>query len=372
MGIERLFLLYLPLTTLLDPYPFAIDEAFDTYRLLVDSAGTNIGMSGRKLNVIMTGDSAGATLAVSVMIKILEHNAATANSIPSHPIPAPLSLVLNYAALDFNFTSWMNPANLKVLRSEHSSGNLPGLKDLAHQKDHLGHVSPLSMVGDKRPSKHGRSKLRRKSSWRDTFGLSASGGEEKAGPKPRSRHTLGPSGISEPGSSSSRVFIGRPRERSATNPEDGGALADAESESEQDFLHLPEEERPIQARVRHIYPDGLPLAHPPPIPATASVLERQQEELSAAVAEADSKATTSGKEKAKGEGGEPIGTRLTMTSRTGYFQDRVISPSMVRISRKLLVYLLIQIIFRCVPWLSCTSDPTATQTSPQTIIYHPS
>jgi hypothetical protein len=27
---------------------------------------------------------------------------------------------------------------------------------------------------------------------------------------------------------------------------------------------------------------------------------------------------------------EPIGTRLTMTSRTGYFQDRIISPTMVR------------------------------------------
>jgi len=41
-----------------DPYPFAIDEAFDVYRLLVDSGGTSIGMSGRKLNVILTGDSA--------------------------------------------------------------------------------------------------------------------------------------------------------------------------------------------------------------------------------------------------------------------------------------------------------------------------
>ena len=337
MWVLSLLMLNLPLT-LIDPYPFAIEEAFDIYRLLVDSAGTNIGMSGRKLNIIITGDSAGATLAVSVMIKILEHNAATANSIPSHPIPSPLSLVLNYAALDFNFTSWMSPANLKVLRSEHSSGNLPGLKDLARQKDHLGHVSPLSMVGDKRLSKYGRDKLRRKSSWRDTFGLSASGEEEKAGPEPRSRHSPGPSGSSGP-SSSSRVHIGRLKEHSLANAEDGGTLADAESDSEQDFLHLPEEERPIQARVRHIYPDGLPLAHPPPIPTTASVLERQQEELSAAVAEADSKASTSGKEKAKGVGGEPIGTRLTMTSRAGYFQDRVVSPSMVRKFQLSLVFL---------------------------------
>jgi acetyl esterase/lipase len=43
---------------LIDPYPFAIDEAFDTYRVLAESAGQLIGMSGKKLNIIMTGDSA--------------------------------------------------------------------------------------------------------------------------------------------------------------------------------------------------------------------------------------------------------------------------------------------------------------------------
>ena len=41
-----------------DPYPFAIDECFDAYRTLVASAGKIIGMSGSKLNVIFTGDSA--------------------------------------------------------------------------------------------------------------------------------------------------------------------------------------------------------------------------------------------------------------------------------------------------------------------------
>ena len=45
-------------TPLLDPYPYAIDEAFDVYRVLVESAGTAIGMSGRKLNIIISGDSA--------------------------------------------------------------------------------------------------------------------------------------------------------------------------------------------------------------------------------------------------------------------------------------------------------------------------
>lgn len=42
----------------IDPYPFAIDEAFDTYRVLVESKGKVIGMSGKSLNMIVSGDSA--------------------------------------------------------------------------------------------------------------------------------------------------------------------------------------------------------------------------------------------------------------------------------------------------------------------------
>lgn len=45
------------LCLLTDPYPFAIDECFDVYRLLVESGGRVIGMAGHKLNVIISGDS---------------------------------------------------------------------------------------------------------------------------------------------------------------------------------------------------------------------------------------------------------------------------------------------------------------------------
>ena len=75
-----------------------------------------------------------------MVVKVLElrHVAPTSH----HPIvlPLPTAMVLNYAALDFNFTSWMTGDNLRVLRSEQSSGNLPGLKELAEQKDHLKHI----------------------------------------------------------------------------------------------------------------------------------------------------------------------------------------------------------------------------------------
>jgi hypothetical protein len=317
----------------------------------------------------------GATLAVSVMIKILEHNnnTSTATTVPPQPIPSPVALVLNYAALDFNFTSWMSPANLRVLRSEQSSGNLPGIKELAIQKDHLGHVSPLSMVGDKRPSRHGKNKLKRQSSWRDTIrGLTNSGEEDKEVLRLKSRHTAMEQTTSMPGSSS-RILIGR-RERARTLPyvEDGGALADAESDdqepSESDFKHLREEDRPIQARVRHVYPQTSTQSNSP-LPTTLSTLEKQQEQLSAAIEEANSMASISPGKKEKGKG-EPIGTRLTMTSRSGYFQDRVISPSMVRLDLVLVGLCIKSICYRCVRWLSCTLDRIEIQISPLTTTSH--
>ena len=84
--------------------------------------------------------SSGGTLAVNVVVKILELRQLAPTS--HHPIilPLPTAVVLNYAALDFNFTSWMTADNLRVLRSEQSSGNIPGLKELAEQKDHLKHI----------------------------------------------------------------------------------------------------------------------------------------------------------------------------------------------------------------------------------------
>ncbi|KAG2355179.1 Alpha/Beta hydrolase protein [Suillus spraguei] len=256
------------------PYPFAIDECFDVYQAIVMSTGRCIGMSGKKLNIILTGDSAAS-------------------------LPAPIALVLSYAALDFNFTSWMSPENLQVLRSEQSSGNLPGIHELASQKDHLQHVSPLSMVGDRKHGS-GRRKLHRRRSWKDAL-------------------------LDFTGRKSSVVSFGTRAGRNSarTNPmghDDSGFWASSASDEDEPVR---EEDRPLEDRVRYVYPecvgsgDGAHLHQK---------LERQQEQLCAAVAEADNKVSSTKSEDKKRE---LIGTRLTMTSRTGYFQDRIIPPSMV-------------------------------------------
>ncbi|KAH7912001.1 Alpha/Beta hydrolase protein [Hygrophoropsis aurantiaca] len=310
------------------PYPFAMDECFDVYRVLMESAGSSIGMSGKKLNVIISGDSAGATLVVGVMIKILQYNSKQMNG--SQHLPHPLALVLNYAALDFNFTSWMSPENLRVLRSEQSSGNLPGLRELASQKDHLQHVSPLSMVGD-RHRKGSKRRLKRRTSWRDAL-------RDLAGDVDESQPVLPPMRQHHSSTSVKRALslksVGLARERARTQPsshDDSGFWADSESDDEyQSSKHVKEEDLPLEDRVRFVYNDT-PGTHSS-LRVTPSSLEKQQEKLCAAVAEADIKAisATNGEPKEKGKQRVPIGTRLTMTSRTGYFQDRIISPSMMR------------------------------------------
>ncbi|KAJ7446239.1 Alpha/Beta hydrolase protein [Mycena galericulata] len=303
------------------PYPFAIDEAFDTYKLLVESVGTLVGMSGKRLNVLLTGDSAGASVAANVVFKIIEHNENPANRVSK--LPQPIALVFSYPALDFNFTSWMTPDNLRVLRTEESSGSFPGLKELAAQKDHLKHISPLSMVGDKRPGAPRRKPLRRQQSWKDTIrGLTSGGEEDSSTLGPRKRRSS--SALKTPNSRRS-TFL-EPRHR--PNSLDEQTALDVETESDQeDFDQYREEDRPIQARVRYVYPESSPKPGSA-IPRSNSAVVKQQHELSVAVEEANTKATE--RYGGKGKQKEPIGTRLTMTSRTGYFQDRIITPSMMR------------------------------------------
>ncbi|KAF5370750.1 hypothetical protein D9758_001917 [Tetrapyrgos nigripes] len=302
------------------PYPFAIDEAFDTYRVLAESAGSVIGMCGKKFGVVMSGDSAGGTLAVNVVTKILEHNATHTKR---GFLPLPLMVILTYAALDFNFTSWMSEDHLRILRAEQSEGNL---QDLVEQKDHLAHISPLAMVGD-RPfgprSQRNSTKLQRRSSWRDTLRGLANVAES---PTLTSRRDGGRSPILSPSSSRrslKRRTWGNSSQQQLFVREANGNAPDSDSEDE-DYSKRREQDRPIQARVKYIHPDSAQLSR-----WLETGSEKQQKELSAAVVEADSKAVSAMTKRGE-KNQEPIGVRLTMTSRSGFFQDRIVSPSMMR------------------------------------------
>jgi hypothetical protein len=172
------------------------------------------------------------------------------------PIQRPIALVFAYPALDFNFTSWMTPEHLRVLRTEQSSNHLPGFEE---GKDHMRHKSPLSVVSDVDPD------------------------------KPRS---------AKPGWG--RSMSGNWRWIAS------GSKADVRDATQSDKRK--EEEKPLTERVK------------------TPMVEKSMESLQHAL-----HAAARAEESARGDqvSVAPLGTRLTMTSRTGYFQDRIISPSMV-------------------------------------------
>lgn len=153
------------------------------------------------------------------------------------------------------------------------------------------------MVKEKKSSKR---RIKRRTSWKDMLKGFTSGGEDNAKPKGRALPT-------------------------ALGGADEGTLADAESDDDDDDLSkVKEEDRPIEARVLYNYPNGVST-----VLKSTSALQNHQHELSLAIAEADSKAAKAMSTKSSSSKA-PTGMRLTMTSRTGYFQDRIVSPSMVR------------------------------------------
>ena len=244
------------------------------------------------------------------------------------PLPRPVALVFCYAALDFNFNSWMSSADLQVLRSEQSTANLAGL---AEQKDHYSHKSPLAVVNDvKAPN------MRRRKSWTTALSLGNKGSVGRKAIAPTLART-------------------RSMFRRTSNPfstamgndaDEEGNIADEEDGEDEELL-VEERDKPIAKRV--VFTEG-------------GQREQQQAELSEAVAEALSREKNAKK--------APIGTRLTMSSRTGYFQDRIISPSMVSNATLFQTRRHLVTGFRCARWLSCTSDPIEIRISRRIITYH--
>jgi hypothetical protein len=107
---------------------------------------------------------------------------------------------------------------------------------------------------------------------------------------------------------------------------DVGALASRENnedkDEDDDLGHRKEEDWPISARVRYANPPGV----------SSPVSRSGEEQLSAALEEVSNGTTETAESEGSPKEKEPIGTRLTMTSRTGYFQDRIVAPSLVRLS----------------------------------------
>ncbi|KAJ3214968.1 hypothetical protein HDU67_000985 [Dinochytrium kinnereticum] len=155
------------------PYPFALEECFDSYRAIVESNGAVIGLEGwyitdksgrmqaRKepIKVIIIGDSAGGNFAAGCVLKCLDSKAIK--------VPPPTGVILAYPCLDFDMECWMPPEQMRLFRAESkkdmSMTNLIELHSSTHTK------SPLAVPPAPRAINVLKNEVDRRESWYRIF-----------------------------------------------------------------------------------------------------------------------------------------------------------------------------------------------------------
>lgn len=102
------------------PYPYALNECYDTYHSIIYSRGRCVGLSGESLpKIALTGDSAGGNFAAAVTLMILN---STSTSTTGHlmeagwkGLPLPEGVILIYPNLDLNMSSWVSEEQMKLM-----------------------------------------------------------------------------------------------------------------------------------------------------------------------------------------------------------------------------------------------------------------
>ncbi|KAA1118886.1 hypothetical protein PGT21_009512 [Puccinia graminis f. sp. tritici] len=281
------------------PFPYAIHECMDVYRIIQESKGRVIGMGRDIVDIVLTGDSAGANLSAAMIISILESSPDS----PFHSLPLPVGILWLYAALDFNFTSWMSPENLRILRRGNSSSNLP--EGILEAKSHLNHKSPLSVVDDRvhhdgELTSRGMKKKFRKS----IANLPSMVATWKRALTPKVERSLSDVELKLTAAEASDAFDGNPSRSTALGEELNYSSPSGDNEKSlgERVLFHEEEFSKFEASVDAEQ-------------QTLELTDRNEAALPLPQTRAQRKA---------------FGTHLTMTSRTGFFNDRIISPSMMR------------------------------------------
>lgn len=291
------------------PYPYAVEECYDVYRSLFESGGKIIGMSGRSgFRLVLSGDSAGGNLATAVMLKVLEYPqphirsayAGAAAGGPGSKPPAlskPVAMLLSYPSLNFGFTSWMTPAQLRVLRQQ-SEVNLQTLQENSHEQRKGSPLNPSRSL----------SRSRRQS-------LNSPIGR----PSPVDKKKVDRLKRSDSGDGKERIPFHSLAGYAELHVAERARFAEAEP------ISLEEQQRDGLYSVG----DGLNLiaqnerdAAEIEEEAAREEHEKQQRLLQAAAELADAEN--------KDQKLAPMSTRLTMTSMAGYFQDRILTQSMMR------------------------------------------
>lgn len=307
------------------PFPYAIQECFDVYRTLVETRGKAIGMSGSsRFRMVLSGDSAGGNIATAVMLQILEYpqphireayaNLAS-NSRPP-PLPKPLCMVLAYPSLNFSFTAWMKPEYLRVLKAQ-SEVNLENLRMQAvKDAKNAGGGGDGKRGSPLRPRSRSRSRQNSVSRLAGQFAGNKTS-RDKLPPPPTSRDST-----YMPLASQAELHLAD-RARLAgiepsTPPEDQDAASiqrPASAASSSRTYHAPTA-ADLQDKETRFWQNQ-----------PSRSIESREEEEQRLLAEKQQRADAELIDRKKKA---PLGTRLTMTSMSGYFQDRILTQSMMR------------------------------------------
>ena len=98
------------------PYPYALNECFDVYTMIITTKGRCVGMEPASCpRIVLTGDSAGGNLATSTTLMVIQSNGSGGTRGLS--LPSPAGLVLMYPALDMNLGSWMTDDQMALIKN---------------------------------------------------------------------------------------------------------------------------------------------------------------------------------------------------------------------------------------------------------------
>ena len=101
------------------PYPYALNECYDVYHMLVATAGRCIGLAGTvPPRIILTGDSAGANFATGLCLMILQSSSLDQRLRDQDTLPVPEGLILIYPSLDMNIGNWMSDDQMALIQDQ--------------------------------------------------------------------------------------------------------------------------------------------------------------------------------------------------------------------------------------------------------------
>ena len=100
------------------PYPYALNEIYDTYHTIVASRGRCVGLSGEvQPKILITGDSAGGNLATAAVLMILQSSSDDSQRLRgSEALPPPDGLMLIYPGLTMNIGNWMTDEQMTLIK----------------------------------------------------------------------------------------------------------------------------------------------------------------------------------------------------------------------------------------------------------------